>query len=308
MFRQIVFALLAAGFAGGAALAQPAAYSPPRGPDGHPDFQGIWAARWLTTLERPASIKTLVVTPEEGATIVAGILERRSHPDELDPEIASPDNDGLARVSGELRTSMIVEPADGRLPYSDAGRARLKARTPPGFDNPEERMIGERCIVGSGRAPFLIAPAGQLRRIVQTPDHVVMWTEAFTDLRIVPVAATPPPSVGPTRLGHSVARWDGDVLVIETTDFRADDLGRSVPFSGLMLDPDARIVERLSRVSADEILYQFTVEAPGLYAKPWLAEYTFVLSDQPIFEFACHEGNYAMTNMLQGARQAETKR
>ena len=307
MFRKIVIGLLAVALAAGSASAQPAAYSPPRGADGHPDFQGVWAARWLTTLERPASITTLVVTPEEGATIVAGILSRRSHPGELDPEIAEPDNDGLARVRGELRSSMIVDPPDGRLPFTEAGTARMRARKPPGFDNPEERLNNERCISGGGRAPFLIAPAGQLRQIVQTPDHIMMWTEAFSDVRIVPVGAAPSVPIGPTRFGHSLAHWEGDTLVIETTAFRPDDLTRAVPFSALMLDPDAKVIERLSRVSADEIVYQFTVEAPGLYAKPWLAEYSFVRSSQPMFEFACHEGNYSMSNILIGARQAEKR-
>jgi hypothetical protein len=307
MFRKLAIQLLAAGSIIGSASAQPTGYSPPRGADGHPDFQGVWAARWLTTLERPTGITTLVVTPEEGATIVAGILGRRSHPGELDPEIAEPDNDGLARVRGELRTSMIVVPEDGRLPFTEAGAARMKARPPPGYDNPEERMNNERCISGGGRAPFLIAPAGQLRQIVQTPDHVVMFTEAFSDVRIVPVGAASSVPVVPTRFGHSIARWERDVLVIETTAFRPDDLARSVPFSALMLDPDARIIERLSRVSDDEIVYQFTVEAPRLYAKPWLAEYSFVRSDETMFEFACHEGNYSMAHILDGARQTERR-
>lgn len=308
MLRHVMISVLAAGLAAMSAAAQPASYSPPRGSDGHPDFQGIWSARWLTTLERPSSIKTLVVTPEEGAAIVAGILNRRAHPDELDPEIAQPDNDGLARVRGELRSSMIVDPPDGRLPFTEAGTARMKARKPPGFDNPEERLVNERCLLGGGRAPFLITPAAQVRQIVQTPDHLMMWTEAFGDVRIIPIGAAPSASVGPTRFGHSIARWEGDTLVIVTTDFRADDLMRAVPFSALMVDPDAKVIERLSRISADEILYQFTVEAPALYARPWLAEYSFVRSGGPIFEFACHEGNYSMTNILSGARQAERKK
>ncbi len=307
MFREIVIGLLVVSLGAGAASAQAPAYSPPRGADGRPDFQGVWTARWLTTLERPSTIKTLVVTPEEGAAIVAGILARRGVPGELDPEIAEPDNDGLARVRGELRSSMIIDPPDGRLPFTEAGAARMKARKPPGFDNPEERLNNERCISGGGRAPFLIAPAGQMRQIVQTPDHVVMWTEAFSDVRIVPVGAKAPPSAGPSRFGHSLAHWDGDTLVIETTAFRPDDLMRSVPFSSLILDPDAKVIERLTRVSADEIVYQFTVEAPGLYAKPWLAEYSFVRSGAPMFEFACHEGNYSMANILIGARQIEKR-
>jgi len=293
-----------------ALLVQPLAfaqapYQPPRTAEGRVDFGGIWGTAFLTPLERPEGVKDLVVHPD-GARKFSD--EFRSHvPAVIDPDFQVSDVRALASVRGELRSSMVVTPADGQIPYTEKGlklAVRYFELEETAFDNPEERPTSERCLAGIGQAPIRQLPAFIPSLIVQTPTELVIATEDVGSLRIVRLDGRPPP-LHPTFEGWSAGRWDGDTLVIETTHSRPDDLFRSHLGRSILVEPDSKVIERLTRISATELLYQFTVEDTDLYAAPWLAEYVFTLSDKPFYEYACHEANYAMTNMLVAGRMGK---
>lgn len=274
----------------------------PRTSEGRPDFHGVWASRWLTPVERPAEATGLVVDAAEAARLARAILDRAAQPSQLDPELAYPDAETLAIVRGEHRSSLVIAPATGRLPFTDAGRAAARAYV-GGADGPEQRMTTERCLGGVGWAPLQIRAASMLRRIVQTPAHVVIHSEAYSDLRLIPIDGAPLPSSIRPPTGDSIARWDGDALIVETRNFAP-----ALSTHGIVtvLSPDASIVERFEMSGPDELVYRYTVTDPAYYAEPWTAEYAFTRSSDAIFEFACHEGNYSMAGMLAGARREES--
>jgi hypothetical protein len=283
------------------------AYDPPRTRDGHPDFGGIWGTTFLTPLERPPGVKDLVVHPD-GAKKFSD--EFRSHvPPVIDPDFQVSDVRALASVRGELRSSMIVTPADGQIPFSPKG-AKLSAQyselEETTFDGPEQRPTSERCLAGMGQAPIRQLPAFVPSLIVQTPADLMIATEDVAALRIVHIdGQSPPANLQPTFEGWSAGRWDGDTLVIETTHTRADDPFRAHLGRAVIVEPDSKVIERLTRISATELLYQFKVEYADLYTAPWLAEYVFTLSNKPFYEYACHEANYSMTNMLVAGRMGK---
>lgn len=280
------------------------AYVPPRDANGHPSLEGVWTARWLTSLERPAGTP-LALDAAAAAARARQILAARAGNDELDPEISDPDAKTLAIVRGEYRASLLVDPLDGRLPLTDAGRAHLAAIPRPGTDGPESRMTNERCLGGPSRPGMLIAPAAMLKQIVQTRDHVLIYSEAFSELRVfAPGAGRQGVGLAPWE-GEPTARWDGEALVAVTSGFRPDDLARAVPFSRFPIRAQTRVTERFTRVGPKELLYEFQVEDPVLYSRTWRAEYSLVLTNERIFEFACHEGNYGLANILSGARHEE---
>ncbi len=304
-------------------LASPAvaqAYKPPRDADGRPDFQGVWENRWLTPLEKSARLNTLVVTPEQAQAVVNSARQVAKQLGELanDPEAGDPDAHSLAVVRGEHRTRMLVEPADGLLPYTPEAQKAMMAQqawftqrvmTGRG-EGPEDRLTWERCLAGMGQAPLLYGWAvASFRRIVQTRDALVIWSEAGGETRIVRIGDQPRPASMATFIGDSVGRWEGDTLRVETTGFRADDQFRMfIAGRPIMVGPKSKVVEWFSRVSQTELNYRFTVEDPAIYAKPWLAEYSMVASKGPTFEFACHEGNYGLQNILSGQREIERRR
>lgn len=283
------------------AAANSAAAQIPRTPDGRPDFQGVWFAGWLTPLERIPGSSAVFVDADE-ARRLAEEIPRRAH--EIAPLNIGPEWTSLAVVGGRHRAAMIVDPPDGLLPYRP--ESLPKRATPAGADDPEQRGLPERCIAGASRGPLLIAPAGMLRRIVQTSHHVVVHTESLSDLRIISIGEPRAPEALQSWYGKSAARWEGDTLVAETTHFRSGDTIRIASgFTPLVVRQTSTIVERFTLIAHDELLYQFTVLDPGVYSQPWSAEYSMIRSTLPMFETACHEGNYAMTNILQGARMQE---
>ena len=319
---RIIFAALALVFAAPAvaqAPAAPASYSPPRTPEGRPDFQGQWSNKWLTPLEKAGAFNSLVISPEQAKVVVASIRRMAKQIGELanDPEAGDPDAHSLAVVRGEHRTRMLVEPADGMLPYTPEALKKVVAFQ-AGFiqmmqgkaDGPEGRMIWERCLGGMGQAPLLYAWAiNGHRRIVQTQDALVIHSEAGGDTRIIRIGGEALPDAMRSFVGDSVAHWDGDTLVVETTSFRADDMFRIfITGRPIMVGPSSKVIERFARMGPDELNYQFTVEDPSIYAKPWLAEYSMMTSTEPMYEFACHEGNYGLTNILQGQREIERRK
>jgi hypothetical protein len=270
-----------------------------------PDLQGIWTSRWSTPLERAPDTKSLIASPAEAAIIHAAGSERllAGNPG---AQQNGQDLESLAMISGEARAYLIVDPPDGKLPYTKEGRDH-RARFVPstGADGPEQRWFNERCVgsgLGRGAAPLLVLPVGNIRQIVQTPGSVVIYTEAFNQLRIIPLGR---------RSGlpgdASVGRYEGDALVVETTGFHADDQFRRSAFAVFPISPSTRITERFMRIGAGEILYTFTVEDAALYTRAWTVETALKRSDDRMYEFACHEGNYSMVGILTGARTEEKR-
>jgi hypothetical protein len=300
----------------GAAFAQPA-YQPPRTPEGRPDFQGVWENRWLTRVEKGGRLDSLVVTPEQAGTIVASIRAMAKQVAEFanDPEAGDPDAHSLTVVRGEHRTRMLVAPEEGALPYTPEALKAIQKhqlwftqRVMRGTgEGPEDRLTWERCLAGMGQAPMLYgwAVAG-MRRIVQTKDALVIHSEGGGETRVVRIGGAKLPAAMTSFIGDAVGRWEGDALVVETTGFRPDDQFRNSVFDRpIMVGPKSKVIERFERVSATELNYRFTVEDPEIYAKPWLAEYAMMASKAPMYEFACHEGNYGLANILSGQREIE---
>lgn len=280
--------------------AQEAAPAPiPRTIEGRPDFHGVWASRWLTPVERSPGVEALVVDAQAAERLAAEILTRASNPAQLDPELAYPDASTLAVVRGEFRTSLVIKPDNGRLPMTAAGRSAMRAYV-TGADGPEQRMTTERCLGGVGWAPLQIRTASMLRRIVQTPKHMVLHTEAYSDLRIIGIDSRPlPPAMRPAG-GDSVAHWEGDALIVETRNLDPETSTHGIV---TVLSPEAVITERFELASPNELVYRYTVTDPAYYTEPWTAEYSLTRSAEEIFEFACHEGNYSMVGILAGARK-----
>ncbi|HEU4686920.1 MAG TPA: hypothetical protein VFS23_01090 [Vicinamibacterales bacterium] len=320
MFWRLIFvALLASVIASSAVLAQPRAdqarssrakaYSVPRTAHGHPDFQGIWVTAFLTMLERLPGVEGLVATPEQAEKLVAAI--RGKMPPLADPQVFIDDIKQLVRVRGEYRTSIIVDPPDGRMPYTKAGLemlAKINARNDTQFDNPEERPFSERCLENLGYPPIRTVPVFLPRQIVQTADYVVIANEDVPGSRFIHLKGGSLPESMRSIGGYSVGRWEGDTLVVKTTNLRTDDPARTLAGPRtLLLGPDTRITEWFTRVSDTELVYRYTVDDATLYTQPWTGEFSMTRLDVKTFEYGCHEGNYSMTNMLRGG-QAQAAR
>jgi len=306
--RRAMMASLAAFASAGPALAADKAYRAPRTRFGTPDFEGLWTNASYTELERPDDLKTLVVTPEDARKWEAKLAKSGGvnvGPDPVGqgdsefPESGS----GLARIKGEIRGSWIVDPADGQLPYSEAGRKAIglgKYRRNR-YDNPEDRPHSERCLTAEATgAPMISAADTNVLQILQTRDAVVFLTEKYHDARIVRLNLGPAPADTPTSwLGECRGRWDGETLVVTTTHLRPGYQERSW---GFWLSGAAQIEERFTRTSAGEIFYAFTVTDPSIYTQTWRGEMVFHVSPGAIYEYACHEGNYGIVNILGAAR------
>jgi len=325
--------VLAAVLVAGAAAAEPANGSLPRTADGHPDLSGTWSNASLTRLTRAPGMP-LVVTRAQAETL-ARAVERSTDADsaptavsDRPPPAISTIGQGynsfwadagrsLATVKGQYRSSWIVDPADGQLPLSDAGR-RLADRDRAAHRvdeaaGPEALMPWDRCLIssrGSGGPGMLNNLYNNNYQIVQTPGAVAILVEMVHDVRTIPLfsdRAAAQAGHGPAALqpwlGDSVGWWEGDTLVIETVNVNPEQ-GRTGP---IYLSPQGRVTERFMRPSQSQILYEFTVEDPAYYTRPWRAELGLNASKDQIYEFACHEGNYAMSGILAGARAAEAQ-
>jgi hypothetical protein len=278
----------------------------PRTPDGRPDFQGYWSNEFLTPLERLEGATSLVVSDAEAKKLVQGIQTRRSE-EKFDPGVAFPEAKQLAKVHGDWRTSLIVDPPTGKLPVTPEGKKLLAEF--PGLDaratnNPEERAFSERCLAGPSRAPIMIPVESMFNEIVQTQGFLVFHSDHYSELRLIGIGAQHRRPELVAWQGDSVATWDGDTLVVETTNSRAEETVRN----RLVIRPQSRVVEHFRLISADELLYQFTIEDPAIYDRPWMAEYSFSRTSSPVYEFACHEGNYGLSNILAGARITEGRK
>ena len=331
--------------------ARPAAQAkPPMNPrtaDGHPDLQGTYDVATLTPLERPATFgNNLTLTPQQARQLekqVADRIERAALPSDGNraaPPIGGDGSAGAAgnvggynnfwidsgtsyvTVNGEKRTSIIIDPPNGRAPQlTDSARQRNAARAqtptsdeqegkdpgleraPGAYDDPERRPLGERCLLGFGSTsgpPALPVLYNNLHQIVQTKDHVMILNEMDHDARIVRMNAEHLPSTVRKWMGDSIGRWEGDTLVVDTTNFTD-----KTRFRGS--SDQLHVVERFSRMDAKTLLYRFTVEDPSTWVQPWTGEYTWPATDDLMYEYACHEANYALGNILRGARQRDAE-
>jgi hypothetical protein len=293
-------------------------YHAPRNALGQPDLQGVWNTHFFLPMEARPDMPSLTLPEAEAKAYIRKLNEEAGKLAIFaqDPEVAEIRSDAArsaaAMVRGEYRTRQVVQPADGMLPLTRGMRGQmrfveqaLRTQTEPPFskDDPEVRPNWERCVVGWGQPP--IAGTGDInpRQIVQTKDAVVILTEYGPDLRIIPYTDKHGPLMQASALGDAIAHWEGETLVIETIGMPAKDALR--PFPTLFVPASAKVIERYTRVSKTELLYQYTVVDPAVYTAPWLAEFSLYHTAHPILEFACHEGNYSLPNILAGARQQE---
>jgi hypothetical protein len=293
----------------------------PRTPDGKPDLQGVWTNATITPMERPKDLagKATLTDAEATAYEKANNEELLKQDGQSDgPLIAAAGSSGtggynvlfvdrgteLARVDGVKRTSLIVDPADGRVPPMTAeARERIGAamRGFNNYDSVKARPLSERCIIGFGSTsgpPMLPVLYNNNYQIVQTPDYVMILVEMVHDARIIRINGTHAPPNVRQWFGDSIGHWEGDTLVVDTTNF--SDMTR---FRGS--SENLHVVERFSRVGPNDILYRVKIDDPTTFTKAWTMEYPFVATKGPVYEYACHEGNYAMTDILGGARKAD---
>jgi len=285
----------------------------PRTPDDHPDLQGIWTNATITTMERPADLKDKPTLPEKDAVAyetrvdTAFNADRHGATPEQDRDQAYnrlflDRGDKLARVDGVARTSLIVDPPDGHLPaLTDEARKRNGSRLRNSYDSVKDRPLGERCLLGFGSTsgpPMLPVLYNNNYQIVQTPGAIMILVEMVHDVRIVRMDAQHLPPTIRKWMGDSIGHWEGDTLVVDTANFT-----EKTRFRGS--SGNLHIVERFKRTDGDTILYRATVDDPTTFTTPWTLEYPFLATPGPIFEYACHEGNYAMPDILGGARQME---
>ena len=311
----------AAGQAPAAARRAPApaakASAVPRTPDGRPDLQGIWDFRTITPMQRPTDLAGKdVLTDQEAAEFE---VKNQRNQDNRDATTAGVVNGQVSNTDVERayndfwwdfgknivstkRTSLVIDPPDGRIPpltpeaeKRAAVRREFRERLALG---PEDRGVSERCILGFNAGPPM-APSAYNNHVqlVQTRDYVVIHNEMVHNARIVSLTGQPHGRLAQWN-GDSRGRWDGDTLVIETTRFSGETAFQNS-------SQTLRLTERFTRVNADTLVYEFTVNDPSTWTKPWTAQVPMTRSDEMMFEYACHEANYGMTNLLKGARFIE---
>ncbi len=315
----------------------------PRTPDGQPDLQGVWDFRTMTPLERPTDQEQAFLSEEEAAALEAGATARRERllePSEVRTEPLPAGGGGLAvggyndfwldygtNVIADRRTSLVVDPPDGRLPAltpeGDAlrqvgslwedlpiGRPVRVRSAGVGSDYPEDRGLAERCLVGFNSGPPMM-PSGYNNnmQLFQTPGHVVILNEMVHDARIIPLDGRPHlPANVRQWMGDSRGRWEGDTLVVETKNL-TEHTGSFDPSATQAIGTGLTVTltERFRRLDADTLLYEYTVDDPTIFTRPFTVAVPMRRNDTPMFEYACHEGNYGLLNILSGARAAESQ-
>lgn len=319
--------------AGPAAAQSPAAktakssWTVPRTPDGHPDFQGVWSYNSATPLERPRSVADRAyLTEQEVAAlrkkaaelfedgnsdaaffdqvfeaVLANVKGTRSGFKSTDGGTGDYSSIWTEAREWDNRTSLITDPPDGRLPAmtpqaEEKQRARLAATRgrPAG---PEDRSLSERCITYG--SPQFVAGYQSYREIVQEPKSVAIMTEMIHDVRIIPLGGSPHlPANVESWLGDARGRWEGDTLVVDSTNFKPGAF-RNISTEKLHL------VERFRRTDAEKLQWEVTVDDPGAWTKPWTAMAILRRANKTVFEYACHEGNYGLMDILAGARRED---
>ena len=304
----------------------------PRTPWGAPDLGGVWDFRTITPLERPEALADReFLTEEEAAGLEQEVIDRDARllnrPAETVTAGGSVDRradgspgfynnfwlDGGTRTIGTRRTSLVIDPPNGRLPALTASAQRradetLAYRRAHPADSWLDLDAGDRCLLGLNAGPPIVPAAyNQNLQVFQTAGHVMLLTEMVHTVRVVPLDGRPRlPADIQQWSGDSRGRWEGDTLVVETTNFVPDRWWTSSnPMGALGSSANLRLVERLTRIDAETLEYEFTVHDPETWTSPWTASIPMQRSEQPLFEYACHEGNYSLPNMLAGEREAE---
>lgn len=328
------------------AVAQSSGWSVPRLADGTPDLQGNWSNATMTPIVRPPGVGA-VLTAEQVEALEQGRQDFISADyEDSDPNRGAPPvggeltgdpifdaatggtggynqffvdaGDAIAVFDGEYRSSLIVWPPDGRrAAYSEEGQRRQAERVAFNrqfgqYDNPENRPLAERCIMsfGSNGGPPMLPNYfyNNNYTIVQTPDHIMILTEMVHDVRVVRMGEPKPlPKHVRPWMGDSWGRWEGDTLVIETTNLHPDQVLMSMSNASFYPSEDIRVTERLVRVDESTINYHFTIDDPTLFTDQIRGEVPFRRLDGLLYEYACHEGNYALENVLRGARAQEAR-
>jgi hypothetical protein len=291
-------------------------YRAPRTSFGVPSLEGVWSTLTATPLERPAAFDGPTTTEDKAKAFAAaapdafqsdtsdGVGSRVSEWWEFSPD--------MTQINGQIRTSLIVEPPDGKMPYSEAGRAKLKALQAgvfANFDGPEARPSTERCLAGGSGAtgaPLFVPRYNANYQFVQTPDYLVISMEQNRDVRVVRIGDKRLPDAMKRWMGDSIGRWDGDTLVVETINFVPGDAFK--PSSPILVSEHARVTERFTRISPREILYQYAVEDPDVFSRTWRAEMILSATPNRVLEYACHEANYSMAGILAGGRAKEQRK
>jgi hypothetical protein len=299
------------------AAGQSGKWTAPRTPDGKPDIQGTFTFSTITPLQRPEALAGKEVLTAEEAAAFEESENKRLNRDLYDPEKGQPSAGYPPRSQGgvlsyndfwyergnqlteDRRTSLIVDPPDGRIPFTAATRARMAeraARNNAGvFDDPEDLSLVDRCILGFNSGPPMVSGTyNNNLQIVQTPGYVVIFNEMVHNARIIPTDGRPHGPL-PRWTGDSRGRWEGETLVVETVNFR-----RETSLAGSTAG--TRVEERFTRVDPETIDYRFTVTDPTAYTRPWTAVMPLRAIDELLYEYACHEANYGMTGILRGAR------
>ena len=298
----------------------------PRTPWGDPDLQGVWDYWTFTPLERPEEFEGRGELTDEEAAVVAqrGNAEALARDDDGPPpgEVGGYSQEvwtDRARATALTQSSLLVDPPDGRLPAltPEAEAAAEAHRAAGGYpvrvrvgglneDRPEARGVAERCLLGFSTGPPML-PGGYNNnvQIFQAPGYVVLLHEMVHDVRVVRLGGEALPADVRQWMGSSRGRWEGDTLVVETTNFTDGTGSFNTSFVSWGSAENTRLVERFTRVDGDTIRYEFTVDDPGTWTEPFTGTFPLNRSDAPLFEYACHEGNHGMFNLLSGARAEE---
>ena len=288
------------------------ASNPPRTAGGHPDIQGVWSFANLTPLERPAEFAgKATLTDQEAAAYAKRLREGRN----MDRRDGGQEAD-VARAYNDLfwdfgnrasnQTSLIIDPPDGKLPpLTELGQKRREARQTAAnrpARGPEDRNLGERCILGFNSGPPMLPSAYNNNvQIFETPNAVLVMNEMVHETRVIWLDGRPHSTVR-QWMGDSRGHWEGDTLVVDTINFRDEGTTFRIP-----VDENFHLVERFTRRDANTLIYEFTVDDPTVQTRPWTASVPMIRSDEPIYEYACHEGNYGMLGILNGARIEDQK-
>jgi hypothetical protein len=284
-------------------------YHPPRLPDGHVDMQGMWKNSNLTPLERARGFTQLTITAADAERLRAEFVEPPGG-------VNVPDDPGrlldrtFEPIRGEFRSSLIIEPDDGKIPWQEMYKekpAALRRAVLTAFDNPEQRPPLERCLGSTAMPPMQPALDNNIYQIVQTPATIVIMSEFIHDARMIRMNTTHSPAAITSWLGDSIGWWEHDTLVIETKHFSPGSALRLGMRHVFLISPQAIVIERFTRVSRDELNYVYTVNDPTYYTRPWTAETHWMHSKDRMFEVACHEGNYSMRGILEAARTQDVE-
>jgi hypothetical protein len=307
--------LLAAAIAAGQTPKAAKTWTPPRTPDGQPDIEGIWTSATITPLERPTDLAGKpTLTEKEAAEYEKKQLQQNNRDRRdggADADLGRAYNefwyDRGTKVVGTRRTSLIVDPPDGLIPpLTPEAQKRIEANREHArlhaFDGPEDRPLQERCLSWATAGPPMLPSAyNNNYHIVQSPGYVTILSEMIHDVRIIPLDGRPHLGANIRQwMGDARGHWEGNTLVVDTTDFNG-----KAAFRGT--GQKFHLVERFTRVGPDAMVYEFTVDDPTTFTKPWTVQVPMAQTEGPIYEYACQEGNYALKGVLGGARAEEKK-